>query len=74
MLDELRAKSLLGAFRGARPRDRAALMRAAAGLSELYLEYRNVLSDLEINPLIVLGDGEGVRAVDVRPVERVTKQ
>ena len=56
------------------PRDRAALIRAAAGLSALFLDYRNVLSDLEINPLIVLGDGEGVRAVDVRPVERVTKQ
>jgi succinyl-CoA synthetase beta subunit len=45
-------------------------MRAAAGLSELYLEYRKLLSDLEINPLIVLEDGEGVRAVDVRPVKR----
>ncbi len=74
MLDELRAKALLGAFRGAKARDRAALIRAAAGLSALFLDYRNVLSDMELNPLFVLGDGEGVRAVDVRPVERVTKQ
>jgi acetyltransferase len=72
MLDELRAKALLGAFRGAKARDRKALMRAAAGLSALYLDYRNVLSDLEINPLIVMEDGDGVRAVDVRPVKRTT--
>jgi hypothetical protein len=26
------------------------------------------LSDLEINPLMVLAKGQGVRAVDVRPV------
>ena len=73
MLDELRAKALLGEFRGAPARDRKALIRAAAGLSALYLDYRNVLSDLEINPLIVLDDGDGVRAVDVRPVKRVTE-
>jgi acetate---CoA ligase (ADP-forming) len=72
MLDELRAKALLGAFRGAKARDRQALMTAAAGLSALYLEYRDALSDLEINPLIVLAEGEGVRAVDVRPVRRTT--
>ena len=31
---------------------------------------RDRLSDLEINPLMVLAEGEGVRAVDVRPVRR----
>ena len=74
MLDELRAKALLGAFRGTKPRDRNALMKAASGLSALFLDYRNVLSDLEINPLIVLDDGDGARAVDVRPVKRAAEQ
>ena len=39
-----------------------------AGLSRLFLDHRPWLSDLEINPLIVLAKDEGVRAVDVRVV------
>ena len=40
------------------------------GLSRLFLDHRAWLSDLEINPLIVLAKGEGARAVDVRVVRR----
>ena len=68
MLDELRGKALLGAFRGRPPRDIAALIAAMVGLSDLFLDHRAHLADLEVNPLIVGSVGEGVRAVDVRPV------
>ena len=70
MLDELRAKAVLGEFRGAPARDRAALIKAVCGLSDLYINHRQHVSDLEVNPLIVGAEGEGVRAVDVRPVWR----
>jgi acetyltransferase len=70
MLDELRGKAVLGAFRGAPARDVDALVKAIRGLSDLYLEYRQHVSDLEVNPLIVGAAGEGVWAVDVRPVWR----
>jgi acyl-CoA synthetase (NDP forming) len=70
MVLSLRAKSLLGAFRGKPPRDVAAVARAVAGLSRLFLDHREWLSDLEVNPLIVLAEGEGARAVDVRAVPR----
>ena len=40
------------------------------GLSRLFVDHREWLSDIEINPLIVLAQGEGVRAVDVRTVRR----
>lgn len=70
MLDELRGKAVLGAFRGAPARDVDALVTAICGLSDLYLAHRNHLADLEVNPLIVGAVGEGVRAVDVRPVWR----
>jgi succinyl-CoA synthetase beta subunit len=43
---------------------------AILALGEIYLAYRDVLDDLEINPLIVLAEGEGVRAVDLRAVWR----
>jgi succinyl-CoA synthetase beta subunit len=39
---------------------------AICGLSDFYLNHRHLLSDLEINPLIVLPERQGVRAVDVR--------
>ncbi len=70
MLMELKARALLGAFRGRAPRDVDAAARAIAGLSRVFLAHRETLSELEINPLIVLGEGEGVRAVDVRAVRR----
>jgi acetate---CoA ligase (ADP-forming) len=70
MLLSLRGAALFGAFRGAKPRDVEAVARAIAGLSEVFLEHRAKFSDIEVNPLIVLADGEGVRAVDVRTVKR----
>lgn len=68
MLDELQGKALLGDFRGRPARDIEALVTAMVGLSALFLDHREYLADLEVNPLIVGGIGEGVRAVDVRPV------
>jgi acetyltransferase len=70
MLDELRGKAVLGAFRGSPARDVDALVTAIRGLSDLYIDHRQHLADLEVNPLIVGAVGEGVRAVDVRPVWR----
>ena len=70
MLASLKSAALLGAFRGRAPRDVGAAAQAMAGLSRIFLDHRPFLSDLEINPLIVLAAGEGVCAVDVRPVLR----
>jgi succinyl-CoA synthetase beta subunit len=70
MIGSLRGAALLGTFRGRPPRDTDALVRALTGLSRLFIDHRHWLSDLEINPLIVLGKGEGVRAVDVRVIRR----
>lgn len=71
MLGELKGAALLGEFRGRHARDVDALVRAMEGVSAIFLDHRDRLSDLEINPLIVLERGAGVRAVDVRPVRRV---
>jgi acyl-CoA synthetase (NDP forming) len=66
MIGELKAAQLLAGFRGRPPADVDALIAAICGLSEFYLDHRHLLSDLEVNPLIVLPQGKGVRAVDVR--------
>jgi acyl-CoA synthetase (NDP forming) len=68
MIAGLRGACLFGPFRGRPARDIDALVRAMIGLSRLFADHRNLLSDLEINPLIVLAANEGVRAVDVRLV------
>jgi succinyl-CoA synthetase beta subunit len=61
---------LLGPFRGQPARDVDALVQAMAGLSRLFIDQRGWMSEIEINPLIVRATGHGVRAVDVRMIER----
>jgi len=68
MIKELKVTKLLAGFRGRPACDVDALVTAICGLSDFYLDHRQFLSDLEINPLIVLATGNGVRAVDVRSV------
>jgi acetate---CoA ligase (ADP-forming) len=66
MIAELKVAKLLAGFRGKPPADVDALIKAICGLSDFYLDHRHLLSDIEINPIIVLA--KGVRAVDVRPI------
>lgn len=70
MLEELRAKALLGEFRGAPARDVDGLIACAVALSNAYLDLRGEVSDIEINPLMVGAPGEGVCAVDIRAIPR----
>jgi acetate---CoA ligase (ADP-forming) len=72
MVRALKGYPLLEAYRGQPRRDVAALVRAMTGLADLFANYRSVLSDLEVNPLIVRPEGSGVAAVDVRPVRAST--
>jgi acyl-CoA synthetase (NDP forming) len=70
MLAELQVSTLLAGYRGKPAADVDALVAAICGLSEFYLEHCASLADLEINPLIVLAKGDGVRAVDIRHILR----
>ena len=65
MLQETRASHLLQGFRGKPPADAEALIETLQSLSGLVTAYP-ALSEIDINPLIVLPKGQGVRAVDVR--------
>ena len=70
MLKELKGYRILEGVRGQPPRDIKALARAMTSLSDLFASYRSILSDFEINPLMVRREGEGVAAVDVRLIKR----
>jgi acetyltransferase len=70
MIEPLQLKTLLRGFPGNSAADEAALLKAVAGLSRFFLDHRDELMDIEINPLIIRRNGEGAVAVDVRPVWR----
>jgi acyl-CoA synthetase (NDP forming) len=65
MIEETRAARLLDGFRGAPAADSEALIDVLVRLSQLAVDLRREIAALDINPLMVLPDGEGVRAVDV---------
>jgi acyl-CoA synthetase (NDP forming) len=62
MLDEIKAHSLLGNFRGENAADLELLIDTLLGLSRIGLEHPDV-SEIDINPLIISPDGS-VCAVD----------
>jgi len=68
MIDETRLGRLLEGFRGSGRRDRAALVAAILALSDAASDLGPRLEEVEINPLIVLAEGEGAVALDALAV------
>lgn len=64
MLAAIGAAALLRGYRGAPPRDRAALRAALLGLSALALDLGDLIEEVDVNPLLALAEGRGARAVD----------
>ena len=67
MVAETMASKLLKGFRGAPVGDFDALYKAIAQLSHLAMEHAEI-QEIEINPLIVYPEGEGVLAIDSRMI------
>jgi len=55
----------LKGVRGESPSDIGALVDSLLRISQLVTEFPEI-GEFDMNPLIVLGEGNGVRAVDVR--------
>ena len=70
MIAETRAAKLLAGWRGAPALDEAALIQVIVRVSQLAWHYRDQIDSIDINPLIVLPAGQGVRAVDALIVRR----
>ncbi len=62
MIDELKSRALLDAFRGQEPADLTALSRILMTLGQLGM-IQDAISEIDINPLIISPDGS-VKAVD----------
>jgi acetyltransferase len=65
MLAELRGAALLGAFRGRPAGDVAAFERALVRLAALAAAHPEI-AECDVNPLLVLDEGQGCVAVDAR--------
>ena len=62
MIDSLKGSRLLKGFRGSRPADMDALIDVVCRLSELVSDHRELISELDVNPLICRESG--IIAVD----------
>jgi acetyltransferase len=70
MLAELKAAPLLTGFRGAAKADIAALSELISQVSVLAAQYREQISEIEINPVLVHPEGQGVTIVDALVVRK----
>ena len=70
MLNELKAAPLLDSFRGSVKSDRAALAQLIAQVSQLAAGRKDDVSEIEINPVLVHPEGEGVTIVDALVIGR----
>jgi acyl-CoA synthetase (NDP forming) len=64
MVEETRGVRLLRGVRGRPPGDVGALVDAIMRLQRLALEVGDEIAELDVNPLLVLAEGQGVVAVD----------
>jgi len=64
MIHSVRSFPLLSGFRGKPKADVAALANAVADFSQLAAQNSKAFKSIEINPLVVLPDGQGVVALD----------
>ncbi len=71
MLAELKAAPLLNGFRGAAKADIAALSQLISQVSVLAAQNSAQISEIEINPVLVHPEGQGVTVVDALVVRKI---
>ena len=64
MINQVKGSRLLKGFRGAVPADVDALAEVLVRVSQMAAQLEGTLSELDINPLMVLPEGLGVKAAD----------
>jgi acetyltransferase len=65
MVREIRSYPLLASFRGGEPADEGAVVEALLRISRLSTDFPEI-QELDVNPLLALPRGKGVRAIDCR--------
>ena len=70
MIDETPLGRLLAGYRGIPPADRAALDDLLVRLNQLLTDMGDLIEELDLNPVVVLDEGNGVRLLDVLVVTK----
>jgi acyl-CoA synthetase (NDP forming) len=70
MVDETRAAVLLRGWRGAKPCDVDALVNTLMTLSQFAAAHADTVESIDINPFLVLAEGEGALALDGAMIRR----
>jgi 4-hydroxybutyryl-CoA synthetase (ADP-forming) len=65
MVHSIKALNLLKGARGEKPSDIPAIIESLQRLSQLVIDFPNI-GEIDINPLLVLDEGNGARTLDVR--------
>jgi acetate---CoA ligase (ADP-forming) len=64
MLGQLKGSRILGTVRGRPAVDRPAVCDAIAALSNVAVDFAAYVEEIDLNPVIALAEGEGLRVVD----------
>ena len=66
MLGEIRGAPILAGVRGEAPRDRQAMAETICAYSTMILDLADEISESDANPVLVYGEGKGIKVVDAR--------
>jgi acetate---CoA ligase (ADP-forming) len=70
LLDELQGAAVLDGVRGAPPADKVALAELIATLSRFAADHADLIEEIDLNPVIVHPQGQGLSVVDALIVKR----
>jgi acyl-CoA synthetase (NDP forming) len=70
LLGDLKGAAVLDGVRGAPPADRAALVELIAALSHFAADHGDLIEEIDLNPVIVHAQGQGLTVVDALIVKR----
>jgi acetate---CoA ligase (ADP-forming) len=70
MINEIKGSVLLGGYRGGEKGDVEEIIDVILRVSQLAMDLKDRVEELDINPLIVLGEGKVVKAVDALIVKK----
>jgi hypothetical protein len=70
LLGQLKGAALLDGVRGEKPADKAALAQLMSALSCFAADHADAVAEIDLNPVIVHPEGEGLTVVDALIVKR----
>jgi acetate---CoA ligase (ADP-forming) len=74
LIHRLKASAVFGSYRGMPPADTGALADLMVKLSQFAFDHVDDIAEVDLNPVIVHGKGDGVTVVDALIVKRAAQQ